>query len=619
MHHSNTISDVQVEKTHITEFLSSIERAKMLEQEYETASKKEIAKQLPDGYFFKDNELWYQPEVQGENIPQAICISSKLIVSACTRDHANENHGRLLEFDDPDGFHHVYAMPMELLAGDGNQYRAELLNHGLRISPGSKARQLLTNYIQISNPQERARCVSQAGWHSNCFVFPDATIGSLISEKIILQTSLSAPEYSSSGLLSEWKEHVVKLCGNNSRLLFGLCVAFASPLVHLLDFESGGFHLRGESSTGKTTILNVAASVWSNPKDFIQRWRTTINGLEALATGYTDTLLCLDEIAQVDPEHAGEIAYMLANGTGKVRADQNGFSRKRTKWRLLFLSTGEISLSDHMMQAGKRSRAGQEVRIIDIPIDTGKYGAFDELCDAQNPSIYVEKIYSSCQQFYGVAGRAFISTLIRSKEATLSTLRALINEFCKKYAPNGANGQVLRVIKRFALVAAAGEIAASFSILPWQKGKAIHAVLNCAKSWLEARGGTQSHEEREALAQVRHFFERYAESRFALWNETVQETNFKIFDRAGFKKITDSGIEFYVFTKTFREEICKGLDPIFVAKICMKQGLLVPDSNGKPTRSERLPGLSKLEEKTNTGRCYRFTSAVLSCNDECFS
>mgnify|MGYP003393361358 CR=1 FL=1 len=142
MHDNIAISSEQVEN--IDEFISSIERAKLLEQQYKASFKKQISNRLPDRYYFKNNELWYQPESSGEETPQAMFICSKLEVSACTRDCANENHGRLLEFDDLDGFHHVYAMAMELLAGDGSQYRAELLSRGLRIAPGSKARQLLT-------------------------------------------------------------------------------------------------------------------------------------------------------------------------------------------------------------------------------------------------------------------------------------------------------------------------------------------------------------------------------------------------------------------------------------------------------------------------------------------
>lgn len=73
--------------------------------------------------------------------------------------------------------------------------------------------------------------------------------------------------------------------------------------------ESGGFHFRGSSSSGKTTALHLAASVFGQPSRYIRLWRTTANGLEGLAALHNDSLLILDELSQADPKEAGEAAY----------------------------------------------------------------------------------------------------------------------------------------------------------------------------------------------------------------------------------------------------------------------------------------------------------------------
>lgn len=153
------------------------------------------------------------------------------------------------------------------------------------------------------------------------------------------------------------------MCGN-SRLVFAVSCAFAAPLLHLVGEENGGFYLRGPSSTGKTTVLFVACSVFGG-RDYLQRWRATINGLEGVAIQHNDALLCLDELKQVDPREAGEVAYLLANGSGKQRANQHGGAREKYTWRLLFFSSGETSLADHMRTAGKKAHAGQETRLAD--------------------------------------------------------------------------------------------------------------------------------------------------------------------------------------------------------------------------------------------------------------
>jgi putative DNA primase/helicase len=167
----------------------------------------------------------------------------------------------------------------------------------------------------------------------------------------------------------------------NSRLVFAVACAFAGPLLRPAGMESGGFHIRRDSSSGKTTALRLAASVNGGPS-YMQRWRTTDNALEAIAAQHCDSLLILDELAQVEGKVAGECAYMLANEQSKARATRNGAPRARLSWRLLFLSAGELGLADHMAEGMKRTRTGQEVRMADIPADAGRgLGTFEHLHD----------------------------------------------------------------------------------------------------------------------------------------------------------------------------------------------------------------------------------------------
>lgn len=81
-------------------------------------------KNLPKGFEIDDEGVWFQKDASGNNLEaDRIFICSPLEVIAIVRDHANENHGRLLQFPDVDGHLHTWAMPMELLAGDGTRYR----------------------------------------------------------------------------------------------------------------------------------------------------------------------------------------------------------------------------------------------------------------------------------------------------------------------------------------------------------------------------------------------------------------------------------------------------------------------------------------------------------------
>src|SRR3977135_954341 len=178
------------------------------------------------------------------------------------------------------------------------------------------------------------------------------------------------------GSLIEWQHNIARFAVGNSRLALAISAAFAACLVGPCGAGSGGFAVRGRSSVGKATALNVAGSVWGGgDRGFIRSWRATANGLEATAAAHSDGLLCLDEISQLGGREVGEIAYMLANGQGKARASREAALRKRQVWRLLFLSTGEIGLADKIAEdlRGRRQTAGQQVRVIDLPSQHRKH------------------------------------------------------------------------------------------------------------------------------------------------------------------------------------------------------------------------------------------------------
>jgi uncharacterized protein (DUF927 family) len=86
----------------------------------------------------------------------------------------------------------------------------------------------------------------------------------------------------------------------------------------------------------------VAASVFGNPSYVLFR-NTTDNRLESTAFKRNEALLIPDELSEMSPAHkAGELAYKLANGSGRARLDKDCSDREILKWRLLFLSNGRM-------------------------------------------------------------------------------------------------------------------------------------------------------------------------------------------------------------------------------------------------------------------------------------
>jgi putative DNA primase/helicase len=523
-----------------------------------------------------------------EQSPQWVC--TPLHVIAKTRDEKNGEWGRLLEWQDDDNHIHQWPMPLELLEGDGSDVRRELARLGLHISPNQSARGLLAAYIKLWSVEARARCVDRLGWHGNIFVTPSGSIGEA-EELVAFQNSHAIePAYVESGTADEWRDSVAALAAGNTRLVFALSVAFAGALAEIADEDSGGFHLRGASSCGKSTALKLAASVWGNPSAYVRLWRGTVNGLEALATLHNDSLLILDEIGQIDPNDAGEAAYLLANGQGKARASRNGLARSAPRWRLLFFSAGEASLSAVMSQAGKQSTAGQEIRLADVEADAGAgMGIFETLHGHPNAASLALAIEEASAKYHGATGKEWLRYLVANHASFVSLLEEEIKRFVTAIVPANAAGQVGRVARRFALVAIAGELATQAKLTGWPEGEAIQAARKCFTAWMEAFGGSGNREERAILAQVRAFFEMHGASRFEDISATIDQ---RVHKRAGFyRNGIKEGREFLVLPETFRREVCQGFDEKTVKKTLIEARLLLPGNDKKPSQVVRLPGL----------------------------
>lgn len=442
-----------------------------------------------DLFAVNDSGVWHQGIDQDGKEKPPVWICSRLEVDARTRDQDGGAWGYLLTFADPLGRAKQWAMPARMLSGDGGEYRAMLLNMGLLIDTTPRARNLLTQYIQTRKPEEFASCTDRIGWHGRAYVLPHETIGD-DAERIVFQTDNAVENtFKMKGTAEAWRERVGVMCIDNSRLVFAVAAAFAGPLLRPAGVESGGFHFRGDSSSGKTTALKVAASVYGGAS-YLQRWRTTDNALEAIAAQHSDCLLILDELAQVDPKTAGECAYMLANEQSKARATRTGATRTRLSWRLLFLSAGELGLADHMAEGMKRTRTGQEVRMADIPADAGMgMGAFENLHGHDGGSAFSRYLTGQAASVFGAPGRVWLEWLCANADTLKGRIRKASAALAAQMIPKDSSGQVERVGARFALVGAAGELATEAGLTGWPEGESEMAATACFNAWLIARGG----------------------------------------------------------------------------------------------------------------------------------
>lgn len=536
----------------------------------------------------------------GKRRAEWVPIASRIDIAAMVRDHENGGWGQLLLIPDRDGNEHLWAMPAELLASDGQELRRGLLSRGAILRPGQAARLALLNYFVLTEPEARARCVDRIGWHGRRFVLPDETITSEDddAERVILQTGAPLDHaFRQAGTLEGWQETVAAPAIGNSRLLLALSAAFAAPLLAVAGVEGGGFNLRGASSSGKSTALRVAGSVWGGGglHGYTRTWRATANAAEAMAAAHCDVLLPLDELGQVDGREAGAFAYMLAQGQGKQRAGRDGSVRRPTIWRALFLSTGEVSLGDKIEEGGGRVAAGMAVRVVDVRADAGAgFGLFEDLHGADRAATFAASLSRGASDNYGHAGRELVREVVKDPEGVGSVLRKAIAAFVQEAVPPGADGQVRRVADRFGLVAAAGELARAIGIVPWAEGAAREAARRCFADWIADRGGAGSGEVADAIRRLRAFLEAHGAGRFEPWHRDPRRA--VVLNRAGFvrSEIDVDGEmrgprEFFILPTVWKAEILGGLDLKMINAELVRLGILVPGNDGKAVSVHKPP------------------------------
>ncbi len=500
------------------------------------------------------------------------------IVGFC-RDPQGREWGKFLRWRDPDGRVHNRHVADSALQGEPAAICAPLASDGLRIN---RARQRdFASYLSGSTVTRRVTTVFKTGWHDiggqSVFVLPEITIGPHGSETVILDGEAHGP-YEARGSLADWREGVGRLASGHALPVLAISAALAGPLLHLAGQEGGGVNFFGQSSRGKTTLLQMAASIWGRGASpgFVRAWRATANGLEGAAASASDTALILDELGQVDARDAAAALYSLSNGAGKARAARDGSLRDPKSWRVIVLSTGELPTETKLLEdRGRRARAGQLVRMLDIPCERA-FGVFDHAGDDGDAAKLSKAFRTAATSAYGTAGPELVRRIIL-EAVTGDDIRASIADFVAAHVPAKSDGQIDRAAQRLGLIAVAGELATLLGVTPWQAGEATAAAAWALAKWIDGRGGTEPAEVRQAVGQVRFFIEQHGEARFEPLDDPEARP---VANRAGWRKGAGASREWMIPPETWRAEVCAGLDAKMVARVLGERGMVARASDG---------------------------------------
>lgn len=446
---------------------------------------------MPEAFSFED-ECLFGPDKEGNIVKVTM---TPIIVTAFSRTADNASWNIVSKFKDRDGRTHKVNIATSDLLGGGLTAIRLLVDNGLALCPGME--KLLVKYLQCCHPVTRLLRVMNSGWVDNMhvFVLPSQVFGQTLGETIAYepeQNSKTVRSITCQGTLEEWQENIAAHTKGNIILLNCILLALTGPLLKILGLDGGGFHIYGHSSRGKTTALQVAASVWGCGSDpaidsvnsFAQRWNSTANALEAIAAVHSDLLTALDELGTYNGTDLGIDVYTVAGGQGKSTLTSSRKLRQVRTWRGNILSNGEKSMRQAIEESGRVAKAGQMLRIIDIRIED----IFPSPPEGMTAAEFANHLKQMCSTYYGTAGSAFMQGLVESladyPEENIESLRANLEQYARELTPENARPEQARAFRRFAALRIAGELAIDFGVLPLEVDDVNDAVTNFRDLWL---------------------------------------------------------------------------------------------------------------------------------------
>lgn len=457
---------------------------------------------------------------------------------------------------------------------------------GVNVTTKSGLRATLADWLQSCANGEVWRIAHATGWQCGAYIMPDGEIIGTPDQPVLFNgRSSAASGYTTSGTVESWRDSVGRLAFGNYSMMTGVAAALAAPLIGLAGADGFGIHLYEQSSAGKTTTANVASSLYGNPDVLRLTWYGTALGLANEAAAHNDALMPLDEIGQgADPVEVYKSAYALFNGTGKLQGAKEGGNRDLKRWRTVAISTGEMDLETFIAGAGRKAKAGQLVRLLNIPMRRAV--RFHEHANGKH---HADALKDAYQHHHGVAGREWVKWLADHQHEAVVAVRAA-EERWRSLIPPDYGEQVHRVGARFAILEAAlllGKV-----ITGWDEQTCRDAIQYSYNAWLR-EFGTGNKEHQQIIEQTEAFLNAYGMSRFAPF--PYDPTSLPISNMAGYRQKggheTDP-IVFYTFPAAFEGEIARGFNSRQFAEVLKKAGMLTPPTSGRgfQRKSPRIDG-----------------------------
>ncbi|HAU8263941.1 TPA: DUF927 domain-containing protein [Kluyvera intermedia] len=534
-----------------------------------------------------DGVFWITPKVDresGERIHQEMWLCSPLVVVGAGSDGAERY--LVLRWKMQNRNEDVTrAIPCADI-GERDGWRT-LKAGGVNVTTKSTGRAILADWLQQSGTGQEWRISHTSGWHHGAYIMPDGeVIGEPETPILFNGRSAAAGGYAIAGTPESWRDTVARLCTGNPSMMLGVAASLAAPLIGLVGADGFGVHLFEQSSAGKTTTANIASSLWGEPDALRLTWYGTALGIANEAEAHNDGLLPLDEIGQgSNARDVATSAYTLFNGAGKLQGAKEGGNREMKRWRTVAISTGEMDIETFLSAGGIKVKAGQLVRLLNIPME--KSTVFNGL---PNGKAHADALKEAWTDNHGAAGREWVKWLSGHQQEAKQAVRDAQTRW-RGLIPADYGEQVHRVAERFAILEAA--LVTGAPVTGWGEQASRDAIQHSFNAWVK-EFGTGNKEHQQIIEQCEAFLNAYGLSRFAPL--PYDPASLPISNLAGYRKRKsshdDAPMVFYTFPAAFEGEIAKNFNVTQFARALASAGMLSPSADGQrfQKKSPRVDG-----------------------------
>ncbi|MDQ0856584.1 DUF927 domain-containing protein [Bacillus sp. V2I10] len=215
------------------------------------------------------------------------------------------------------------------------------------------------------------------------------------------------------GTVDSWIKNVFNLVKNHPKAVLPILSSFASVILHEFDMKPIVIDVSGASSSGKSGILRMCASVWGDPERYLGTFNTTLVAVERRSTFLNSFPQILDDSnGASESKMIQPMIYQYVNNTGKQRGSLNG-SQYTDSWNSLMITSGENEIVTYANAQGVPARV--------ILISNFSFEGEDH--------DYLGKVYDSFRENFGAIGIEFLNRWQENREHYMKYFKAYEKQF----------------------------------------------------------------------------------------------------------------------------------------------------------------------------------------------